>query len=118
MESKLKSILIGFICCPFYLQGYILFLFQSFVVVTKTISPLKESLRTIHVKYNVPRFIVLKGGLRCEIRLGIGFPLSAGSMFQELLVLRLLYTEVLVVSYRPPNQTTLGVQGDKVFLFR
>ena len=88
------------------------------MVATKAISPLKESLRTIHVKYNVPRFIVLKGDYDVKFLLGIDFPLSAGSMFQELLVLRLLYTEVLVISYRPPNQTTLGVQGDKVFLFR
>eukprot|EP00978_Attheya_sp_CCMP212_P021619 scaffold63452_cov26-Attheya_sp.AAC.2 len=35
-------------------------------------------------------FYSLEGGLRCEVRLGIDFPLSAGSMFQELLVLRLL----------------------------
>ena len=78
---------------------------------------MKESLRATHVKHNVLRVYSLEVDYDVKM-IGIVSPLSAGSIFQELLVLRLLYTEVLVVSYRPPNQTTLGVQGDKVFLFR
>ena len=111
-----RSILIGLIFVPSIFWGISFSYFSRSGLLFEGDRFFKKTLRTAHVKRNVPRFIVLKWttmwnllGLFLRFRLE-QFPGTSRS--------KASYVKVLVVSYRPPDQTTLGVRDDEGFLFR